>query len=541
MIKMKKTTHYLCLLIGLLISLHSFGQHRGLFVPNGTTGTKPATSEKRIALIIANKDYQYWSDLATPISDADLIAGKLRNAGFQTEVIYNANRAQMVTAINALRDKVSGTETVALVYYAGHGIAHNGTNYLIPTDDNSKCGGDFRDNSISLDGVQDKLKYAGAAMNILLVDACRNVFTSPLTCPVEMRSGSEKGFVAYQPRGTFISFSTAPGTEALDKKPGTNNSPYAYALANALDNQGYQIEDVFKQVNRELAPEGQTPWVNNSYTGNFYFHYQKPTANEVKDSDNDGLLDNIDKCPYEKGPVTNYGCPEDRTSDPFASQMKYISSGTFQMGSNDGESDEKPTHSVTLSSFYMSQYEVTQKQWRDIMGTNPSYFKDCDNCPVEQVSWNEIQDFLQKLNTKTGKNYRLPTEAEWEYACRAGTTTTFNTGDNLTTAQANYDGNYPWKNYPKGEYRQKTTPVDSFSPNAWGLYDMHGNVWEWCSDWYGSYSSGAVTNPKGPSTGTNRVLRGGSWDYYAVSCRSADRLSDTPDDRSNSYGFRIAL
>jgi formylglycine-generating enzyme required for sulfatase activity len=210
------------------------------------------------------------------------------------------------------------------------------------------------------------------------------------------------------------------------------------------------------------------------------------------------------------------------------------------MGSNEYEW-EQPTHTVTLDSFYMSQYEVTQKQWRDIMVTNPSYFKDCDNCPVEQVSWDDIQDFLRKLNAQTGKKYRLPTEAEWEYACRAGTTTPFNTGENLTTAQANYNGNYPWKNNAKGEYRQKTTPVGSFSPNAWGLYDMHGNVWEWCSDWYGSYNSAAVTNPKGPSSGTSRVLRGGSWTLNAVHCRSANRYSLTPVNRDDLNGFRIAL
>lgn len=218
----------------------------------------------------------------------------------------------------------------------------------------------------------------------------------------------------------------------------------------------------------------------------------------------------------------------------------FIEGGTFQMGSNESD-DEQPIHSVTVSSFYMGKYEVTQKQWRDIMGNNPSYFKNCDNCPVETVSWDDIQTFLQKLNTKTGKNYRLPTEAEWEYACRAGTATTFNTGDNLTTAQANYNGNYPWKSYPKEEYRQKTMPVGSFAPNAWGLYDMHGNVREWCSDRYGAYSSAAVSNPTGAATCTARVLRSGSWLDGAFNCRSAIRNYYGTDYRSSYIGFRVCL
>ncbi|GAB4401903.1 MAG: hypothetical protein OHK0053_25200 [Microscillaceae bacterium] len=217
-------------------------------------------------------------------------------------------------------------------------------------------------------------------------------------------------------------------------------------------------------------------------------------------------------------------------------EMVQIKGGTFMMGSPTSEPEresDETQHQVTLRDFKMGKYEVSQAQWRAVMGSNPSRFKDCDNCPVENVSWEDIQEFLQKLNAMTGKNYRLPTEAEWEYACRAGTTTPFYTGNNLTTDQANYDGN------SKGQYRAKTTPVGSFAPNAWGLYDMHGNVWEWCSDWYDEYSSTAQTNPEGPATGSYRVLRGGSWLYYASSCRSANRHL-TPTFRSSFNGFRLA-
>ncbi len=228
--------------------------------------------------------------------------------------------------------------------------------------------------------------------------------------------------------------------------------------------------------------------------------------------------------------------------------MKFvlIPSGTFMMGSPSNEpkrdSDERQ-HRVTISKpFYMQTTEVTQGQWREVMGNNPSYFKNCgDDCPVEKVFWNDVQGFIRKLNQKEGTNrYRLPTEAEWEYACRAGTATPFYFGDCLSTDQANYHGNYPMPGCSKGEYRKRTLPAGSFQPNAWGLYDMHGNVYEWCQDWYGEYPSGHATDPAGPSSGTYRVLRGGSWYNAAWFMRSADRYGYAPDFRSGDLGFRVA-
>ncbi len=223
--------------------------------------------------------------------------------------------------------------------------------------------------------------------------------------------------------------------------------------------------------------------------------------------------------------------------------MVQIRGGTFMMGSPTSEPDrnsDETQHQVTLSDFKIGKYEVTQAQWVAVMGSNPSNFKGCDKCPVESVSWKDIEIFLQKLNTMTGKQYRLPTEAEWEYACRAGTTTPFHTGDNLTTNQANYHGDYPYNGNSKGQNRQKTTPVGSFAPNAWGLYDMHGNVWEWCSDLYGDYPNGALTNPKGPERGSLRMLRGGSWGGRAQDSRSAIRNPYTPTLQLNYIGFRLA-
>lgn len=210
-------------------------------------------------------------------------------------------------------------------------------------------------------------------------------------------------------------------------------------------------------------------------------------------------------------------------------QFSLIPAGTFQMGSTTGGSDERPVHSVTISrSFYMQKTEVTQGQWRAVMGNNPSYFSTCgDTCPVETVSWNDIQTFLTTLNSQTpGVTYRLPTEAEWEYAARAGTT-----GETYGTLDA-----IAWHS---GNSLSKTHAAAGKLANAWGLYDMIGNVWEWVNDWYGSYTSASVTDPIGPATGTYRVLRGGSWGGSSYGARAADRGNYTPSIRNGNVGFRL--
>ena len=218
-------------------------------------------------------------------------------------------------------------------------------------------------------------------------------------------------------------------------------------------------------------------------------------------------------------------------------KMVYVEGGTFTMGctgeqGGDCDSDEKPTHRVTLPGYYMGETEVTQALWKAVMGSNPSYFKG-DNLPVEGVSWNDCQEFIRKLNQLTGKTFRLPTEAQWEYAARGG-----NKSNGYKYAGGNSVGNVAW--YGDNSSSQ-THPVKSKQPNELGLYDMSGNVWEWCSDWYGSYGSAAQTNPQGPSSGSTRVLRGGSWYTYAWVCRVSRRSFNYPDYRFINIGFRLSL
>lgn len=214
-------------------------------------------------------------------------------------------------------------------------------------------------------------------------------------------------------------------------------------------------------------------------------------------------------------------------------EMMFIPSGTFKMGSNESD-DEKPIHEVTITRpFYLGKYEVTQKQWQGVMGTNPSNFKG-DNRPVENVSWNDVQEFIKKLNQKEGGNkYRLPTEAEWEYAARAGSTTKWSFGDSEIRLVE-----YAWYDTNSGG---ETHPVGQKKPNAWGLYDVHGNVWEWCNDWYNSsyYQNSPRNDPSGPGSGSNRVFRGGSWDYVAPNTRAADRYYADPSRRYGGVGFRL--
>ena len=215
--------------------------------------------------------------------------------------------------------------------------------------------------------------------------------------------------------------------------------------------------------------------------------------------------------------------------------MVLIPAGKFKMGSPASETNRQQNetqHEVTLTKpYYLGKYEVTQEQWQAVMGNNPSIKTKGAKLPVTDVSWNECQDFIKKLNAKTNGGYRLPTESEWEYACRAGASTAYSFGDKITPQDANYrDSNVIGK----------PVAVGSYKANAFGLYDMHGNVWEWCEDWYGIYPAGSVTDPKGPATGTSRVLRGGSFGYDGSIARSSDRLNNLPSSRYVNLGFRLA-
>jgi formylglycine-generating enzyme required for sulfatase activity len=251
-----------------------------------------------------------------------------------------------------------------------------------------------------------------------------------------------------------------------------------------------------------------------------------------------------------------YTEPLEGLGEAIPLQMLLIPAGTFTMGSPKDEPDrqprEGPQHEVSVPPFFMGRYPVTQAQWRAVaslpqaklaLDPEPSHFKG-DNLPVEQVSWYEAAEFCDRLTTHTGRPYRLPSEAEWEYACRAETTTPFHFGKTLTTEVANYNGNYTYADGSEGEYRQETTVVDHFEiANAFGLCDMHGNVWEWCQDhWHENYegapADGSAWLTDEESAG--RILRGGSWFDLPRVCRTRTRVGYAPVNRYSFIGFRVS-
>ncbi len=257
---------------------------------------------------------------------------------------------------------------------------------------------------------------------------------------------------------------------------------------------------------------------------------------------------------FETVSVDRYGEIVDRRSgmaeyftvslgDGVALDLVAIPGGIFMMGDERHHQDEQPVHQVRVPAFFMSRYPITQAQYRAIMGAHAGFGLGADY-PIERVSWDEAIEFCRKLSQQTGDRYTLPSEAQWEYACRAATQTAFHFGETITPEVVNYNGDYPYAGAPKGENRERATPVGSFPPNQFGLYDMHGNVWEWCLDEYqASYhhapGDGSVWTMSLVPSDLKRVMRGGAWDYVARGCRSAVRGSLDPRIRVAGCGLRV--
>jgi len=241
-----------------------------------------------------------------------------------------------------------------------------------------------------------------------------------------------------------------------------------------------------------------------------------------------------------------YGRYAEITIDGVRQRFRWIEPGSFEMGSpasEPGHGSDEVQHTVTLSrGFWLADTACSQAFWQAVTGSNPSNFKEDPRNPVQNVSWNDAQSFVAELNRRLpGLQARLPSEAEWEYACRAGTTTPISFGVDITPDQVNFVGRHPYAGGETEQYRERTVAVGLLPPNAWGLYEMHGNVWEWCADWYGKYATGAQLDPRGPQTGVYRVLRGGSWFDYGGIVRSAYRNGLEPGLRFDDFGFRLAL
>jgi formylglycine-generating enzyme required for sulfatase activity len=512
-----------------------------------------AQTGNRYALVIGNARYQNIESLSNPVNDATDIAASLRQLGYQVELKLNVGTADMARAISDyIRRLSSNSNNEGFFWYAGHGVQLDGENYLLPIDVETEDDTAVKYSSYPLNRLIESFdRSARNKVNVVVIDACRN---NPFRNMAGSNRSVSRGLIVVEhvPQDLFIMYSTAPGDVAADGEPGKRNSPFTEAFLKHIAS-----NEPFFAVVSKITLETLT------LTG------QKQRSFQV------GSI--ISNPYYSLNPagVTPQPSPTPQpTPQPIPGDMVRISGGVFTMGSLASEasrsSNEVP-HQVMVSSFYIGKYEVTQKEWVDVMGTNPSYFKG-DNLPVERVSWYDVIEYCNKRSIKEGltpaytidktrsdgnnsngndevkwvvtwnrnaSGYRLPTEAEWEYACRAGTTTPFFTGNNITTNHANYNGNNPYNNNAKGVYRGQTWAVGSGTPNPWGLYNMSGNVWEWCWDWYGSYASGTQTDPMGVSSGSYRVPRGGSWSYDGQNLRSASRFNYAASYRNNDLGFRL--
>ncbi len=482
-----------------------------------------AQGGNRVALVIGNSDYKS-TPLSNPVNDATDMAAVLSKLGFEIIVKTNANRMEMLNGLDLFNQKLKRSGT-GLFFYAGHGMQIGGSNYLIPVGAHIMRERDVEYEAVNAARVLAAMEDSGSSVNIVILDACRdNPFKS------SFRSGSRGLSVMQASRGSFISYATSPGSVAADGEG--RNGIYTKNILRHITNPELAVEEVFRNVRKDVYEStggAQLPWDSSSLMGKFYLAssgvaIDAPSAGEDK------------RVSVRLTEEASAGFSSGNTyTNSLGMTFVYIEPGSFMMGSPSSESGrdkDETLHRVTLTrGYWMQTTEVTQAQWKAVMGSNPSNFKG-DSLPVEKVSWDDIQDFIRKLNQRMDKiTYSLPTEAQWEYAARAGSSSRFCFGDSDSQL-----GSYAWYD---GNSGSKTHPVGQKSPNAWGLYDMHGNVWEWSQDWYGDYPSGSVSDPTGPSSGTLRVLRGGSWFNFARICRSAGRMRLTPDYRYLIIGFRL--
>ncbi len=568
---------------------------------------------KRVALVIGNSAYTHTTPLRNPVNDATDMAKQLKALGFDVTRAQDQTFNDMRKLLQAFTSTAAGSD-IALVFYAGHGMEVDRRNFLMPVDARLKTDRDVEFEAISLDLV---LRAVADARNLGLVilDACRN---NPLARTLQRTGATRaigRGLGRIEPhRGTLVAYSARDGSEAAD---GTGrNSPYTEALLENLKQPGVEIGMLFRRVTEQVldrTARKQEPVTYGSMPSrNLYLHPTsaappRPTPSplpgvsseavelafwqSIQDSRKaadfeaylrrfpDGIFSELARnrlATLKAAPSTDStpaptaapnqaptaGSKQAVTVKGVTFNMVFIPAGEYRRGSPENEPGrfadrESPQHRVRITrGFWIGETEVTQALWQAVMGNNPSHFTDCGSaCPVESVSWHDSQEFIKRLNgLVSGGGLRLPTEAEWEYAARAGTTGPYagdldamawygnNSGDKRIDAQAVWDEVRDWKKYEQRllNNNNRPRPVAQKRPNAWGLYDMHGNVWEWVQDWYGGYSSGLVTDPTGLVQGADRVYRGGSWYSYAGYCRSANRDRDTPDYRRRNLGLRLA-
>jgi formylglycine-generating enzyme required for sulfatase activity len=550
-------------------------------------------AETRVALVIGNGAYDSGA-LANPVSDAQLLRDTLKADGFTVTYLANADRGQMVRAIQALGQQLvaGGKEAVGLFYFSGHGVQSEGHNFLLPVRASLQSTADLLPEAVDAEWVLKQMEEAHNGLNIIILDACRN---NPL--PVRMRAVLKGLAVMQAPPGSVVAFATDAGSVASD---GTgHNSPYAGALARYMQQPGLELQAMFKVVAQSVydatkntsAP--QIPVQTYKLTPTFYFRAAsvQPVAGPPPTFDPraaelaiwqsaerlgtaEAYRDYLSRYPDGqfstqaklqlaaltrpatggRSSASSAASASSGSMRPFAvfrdcancPEMVQIPAGSFVMGSPENEkgrdSNEGPQHNVHVPSFSIGKYVVTFDEWDACVAahgcsTNPSDEGwGRDRRPVIHVSWNDAQEYVRWLTTKTGHKYRLPSEAEWEYAARAGTTTIYYWGNDIGQGHANckdclsqWDGN-------------QTAPVGSFAPNPWGLYDMLGNVWQWTQDcWQNSYKGAPNDGRAWEADNCDyRVERGGAWNDTAKFSRVTARDDNAAGKATFPRGFRLA-
>ena len=528
----------------LMIFLLVFTQ--SVFAQQNVSAPQNFSAPQKFALVIGNSVYNGISPLRNPVNDANDMETALRNLGFTVQKVLNGSLEQMEEAVENLGRRLGGSSgAYGFFFYAGHGVQANGDNFLIPVDASAiRNESQLRTRAVSLDSVLTTLSNAGNALNMVVLDACRD---NPFGWG---RSGA-RGLspVAGAPSGTIVMYAAGAGQQAADGEG--RNGLFTSQLLTSLRTPGLSVYEIFDatmgQV-RTITNGNQNPELSLRVSGahNIYLGTRPAAAVQPVVT------------PQPSAPTVTPTPTPAAIVQPVPAAVPagfvHIQGGTFTRGSPANEAGRyiyETQRQVTVSSFMMNRYEITQREYQEVMGTNPSRFTGDLNHPVEQVSWFDAVEYCNRRSQREGltpaytisgsgdnrtvtwnrntNGYRLPTEAEWEYACTAGTTTAYNTG-------ANISNNTGWYRDNSGG---TTRPVGQLPANAWGLYDMHGNVREWCWDWFGEYPAGAQSDPTGASSGSYRVLRGGGWNALVVEVRSAGRGYGTPTNRYSYYGFRV--
>jgi formylglycine-generating enzyme required for sulfatase activity len=529
--------------------------------------TLPTGAERRFALVIGNKDYSSIGSLRNPINDANDVSKAFRDLGFEVTTITNTDYKRMIGAFNQFTKNLLPTDVVVF-YYSGHGISYDGKNYLIPTDATISCVEEIEANAHSLGRLLTAIEVKNVKNTFVFLDACRNI-PNIKKCNVTTKDVSiSKGLVrpANNPAGSMIIYATREGDTADDnatERNGLFTSEFLKYIT--VPNLGLrQILDRTKKGVENRSNKRQSPARYDELSDDFVFVVSNKTPNS-------NTIPTEPQPNIQPQPTSNTQPQNGEIKDlPFGPSMVFVKGGTFEMGSNRGyinniyapgnEMLKGKTHNVSVSDFWMAQTEVSVEQYlafcEATSGHYPEwlesgskshvetgyyhykykdigYSRTSETLPISGISWDDAIAYCKWLTKKTGLKYRLPTEAEWEFAARGGTES-----NNKVYAGSNNANAVGWN---KSNSNKKPHSIKQNQSNELGLYDMSGNVSEWCNDWYGDYTADAQQNPTGVDMGSNRVLRGGNWDDSPQNSRVASRDSNTFDYRNNNVGFRVVF